>query len=160
MFINEVAKWPIKVGSPIVKDTALPLRLSQRLDTVCRSPLRPKSGKPNGQRIIMESSVVMSPAAGLRRECRVAAQGCWPRTPPTPQWERHSMPHITQADYGAMLERNPGLLASHSTNFAVYGERVAALHAWAPEGLDLGKVIPMLLPDRQISCRLKRHLEV
>lgn len=43
-------------------------------------------------------------------------------------------------DHAAMLQRNPGLLTSHSTNFAVYGERVAALARWAPPGLDLSKV--------------------
>ena len=48
-----------------------------------------------------------------------------------------------QVDYAAMLERNPGLLASHSTNFAVYTERVEALARWAPPTLDLSQVPEM-----------------
>jgi hypothetical protein len=46
-----------------------------------------------------------------------------------------------QVDYGAMLERNPGLLGSHSNNFSVYTERVTALAQWAPPTLDLNKVL-------------------
>ena len=39
-----------------------------------------------------------------------------------------------------MLERNPGLLGSHSNDFSVYTERVTALVQWAPRTLDLNKV--------------------
>ena len=46
----------------------------------------------------------------------------------------------TQVDYGSMLERNPGLLGSHSNDFSVYTERVTALVQWAPPTLDLNKV--------------------
>lgn len=51
-----------------------------------------------------------------------------------------------------MLERNPGLLGSHSNNFSVYTERVTALAQWAPPTLDLNKVLALWGPTQLHAC--------
>ena len=54
-----------------------------------------------------------------------------------------------------MLERNPGLLGSHSNNFSVYTERVTALAQWAPPTLDLNKVPALQGPAQQCVCHIR-----